>query len=213
MLALVRKYGLFYLTHAVTFFFLCAYSLAASAPNYPFLPALFFSVYLCSAVAMSERETDDPMLGLLPISPRDIMNVKFGLAFAFVVLGWFHMGLFTVLQGLEPHLTVNVIKLSTISASINLLLAASFQLGIHFFGWPSFHKVIIAYAIATGVVCLLFFINLGMRGGNDLRDFPLNLVLDSLPTLVIVFFAVAACALFLLVLRAGPWNSRPRLAG
>ena len=213
MLALVRKYGLFYLLHTVTFFFLCAYSLAADAPNFHFLPAMFFTVYLSSAVAMSERDTDDPMLGLLPISPREIMNAKFGLALAFVVMGWFHMGLFTVLLGLDPHVTVNVIKFATISASINLVLAASFHLGIHFFGWPGFRKVIITYVIGASIVSLLFFISLGRRGGDDLRDFPLNPVLDSLPTLLIVFAAVAACALFLLILRAGPWNSRPRMAG
>ena len=51
MTALLRKYGLFYLAHTVTFFFLCAYSLAADAPNYPYLPALFLPIYLSAAVA------------------------------------------------------------------------------------------------------------------------------------------------------------------
>ena len=58
----------------------------------------------------------------------------------------------------------------------------------------------------------LLFINLGMRGEHDLVKLPLNPVLDYLPTVIIVLAAVAACTVFFMALRAGPWNSRPRLA-
>ncbi len=207
MANLIRKYGMFYLTHAVTFFFLCAYSLAANAPNYPFLPALFLPIYLSAAVAMSEREAGDPLLGILPLTPREIMKVKFILGFVFVVVCWFNMGAFTVLQNLSPQLTVQVMKLNTLSSIFTLLLAAAFQLGIQFFGWPNFHKLIIFCAVMFGLFGIIFFISLAKSGHNHPSEFPLIPVLDSLPVLVVGALAVVGILIFNFALRRGSWDA------
>jgi hypothetical protein len=208
MTALVRKYGLFYLGHTVTFFFLCAYSLAANAPNYPYLPAMFFPLYLSSAVAMSERETGDPLLGVLPITPVEIMRVKFLLAFVFVVIGWLNMSLFTALQGLPPHMTENVMKLNTLGSIYTLLLAGAFQLGIRFFGWSTFHKVIILLAIVSGVFSILFFIGIAERGNYNPDLFPLVPLLESLPAVLVGVLAAGAGFVHYYLLQKGPWNTK-----
>ena len=208
MTALLRKYGLFYLTHAGTFFLLCAYSLAADAPNYPFLPAMFFPIYLSSAVALSERETGDPLLGILPITPGEIMKVKFGLTFAFVVIGWLNMAFFTALLGLDPLIAANVMKLNTICSIYTLVLAGVFQLGLHFFGWSAFHKVIILFTVATGIFSILFFIGVTERGNNYIDLFPLNPALEALPGFLLGIAAIGAGFLFYFVLRRGPWNQQ-----
>jgi len=213
MVALVRKFGLFYLGHAVTFFFLCAYSLAANAPNYPYLPALFFPMYLSAAVAMSERETGDPLLGVLPITPGEIMRVKFILAFVFVVVGWLNMGLFTVLQGLPSQMAENVMKLNTLGCIYTLLLAGGFQLGIHFFGWSLFHKAIILFAVVSSVFGILFFIGLAERGNNHPDLFPLVPFLESLPVGFLGIVTVGAGLVYFFVLREGPWNRVRGYAG
>ena len=208
MAALVRKYGLFYLTHAGTFFLLCAYSLAASAPNYPFLPAMFFPIYLSSTVALSERETGDPLLGILPVTPGEIMKVKFGLTFVFVLIGWLHMAFFTALQDLDPRIVSNVLKLNTISSIYTLALAVVFQLGLHFFGQSVFHKVIVIFTVVTAVFSIVFFIGLAERGNNHIGRFPLNPALEALPGFLVGVAAVGAGILFYLMLKSGPWNPR-----
>jgi hypothetical protein len=211
MAMLLRKYSLFYLAHAGTFFLLCAYSLAANAPNYPFLPPLFFPIYLSSAIVISERETGDPMLGILPITPREIMDVKFALALVFIVIGWLNIGLFTALQGLSPRMAANVMKLATLCAAYSLLLAAAFQLGLHFFGGSAFRKVIIGFTVVTGVFGILFFIGLAESGHRYLSQFPLNPALSSLPWVVVAIAAAAAGLLYHQVLKRGPWNPGARL--
>ncbi len=205
MVALLRKYSLFYLVHATTFFFLCAYSLATNAPNYPFLPAIFFPIYLSSAVAISERNAGDPILGILPLSPGEIMKVKFLLAFVFVIVGWFNMGLFTMLKGLEPHLTWQVMKLNTLGSIYTLLLAAAFQLGIHFFGWNIFQKILILSIVLFAVFSIAFFVGIAESGYNHPDEFPLVPFLDSLPMLVLGVLTLAAVAVYNLALRRGPW--------
>ena len=206
MAALLRKYGLLYLAHTVTFFFLCAYSLAASAPHYPYLPALFLPIYLSAAVATSERETGDPLLAVLPITPGEIMKVKFGLAFAFVVVAWLNMGLFTLLQNLPAVMTANVMKLNTLGAIFTLLLAAFFQLGLQFFGRSIFHKAIIAYTALTGVFGVVFFIGIAERGNNRPEPFPLVPFLESVPGFALVIAAAAVVAVYAWVHRVGPWD-------
>ncbi len=211
MTMLLRKYSLFYLAHAGTFFLLCAYSLAAKAPNFPFLPPLFFPFYLSAAVAISERETDDPMLGILPITPREIMNVKFVLALVFIVIGWLNIGFFTALQGLSPRMAANIMKLATLCAAFSLMLAASFQLGLHFFGASAFRKVIVGFTVVNGVFVVVFFIGLAESGHRHLSDFPLNPSLSSLPWAVVVLALVLAGVLYHQILKRGPWNPGARL--
>jgi len=213
MMALVKKFGLFYLTTAMTFFFLCAYSLAASAPNFPFLPAMFLPIYLSNAVAMSERETGDPLLGVLPISPGEIMKVKFSLAFILVVVSWLNMALFTALQGLPPAMAANVMKLNTIFGIIGLILAAAFQYGIHFFSWGAFHKVIIGFAAVSGVFGIAFFVGLAKKGLNYPGGFPLIPVLETIPGFALGILVIIAVALYHLAYRRGPWNPRRQYAG
>ena len=211
MATLARRFGLFYLTHAVTFFFLCAYALAASAPHYPYLPPLFFPIYLAAAVALSERETGDPMLGILPISPREIVGAKLGLAFAFVVTGWLNMCAFTLLQNLPAHLATDVYKLSALCSAGTLLLALAFQFGIHFFGLRAFHKLIMGFAALSAVFGGLFFVTLAKRGHRHPEVFPLVPFLESVPWLVVALAAFAGVALFYVGLRTGPWNPQREL--
>lgn len=206
MSALIRKYSLFYLTATGTFFFLCAYSLAADAPNYPFLPALFFPLYLAGAMSMSERESGDNLLNILPVTPSEIMKVKFGLIFVFVVIGWLNMTIFTFLQSLEPELAVQVTKLNTISSINTLLLAALFQVGIHFFGWNIFQKVILLFTVIGGIFGIVFFIGLAESGHNHPDMFPLIPFLESLPFFILLAGVFAALGIFYLVMKRGPWS-------
>ena len=206
MAALFRKYGLFYLTSSVTFFFLCAYSLAADAPNYPFLPAMFFPAYLCGAVAMSEHETGDPLLGILPITPGEIMTVKFSLALVFVVVGWLNMTLFTALLDLPSGLAANVSKMNALCAIYTLLLAAGLQMGIRFFGRSAFHKVIIMLTVVSGVFGIAFFIGIAERGLDYPGGFPLVPALESLPGALVGLAAAGAAVVYWLVLRRVGWN-------
>ncbi len=206
MLSLVRQYGLYYLIAAGTFFFLCAYSLVAKAPNFPFLPAMFLPVYLSGAMATSESNTGKPLLSIMPVTIADIMKVKFGLALVFVVVSWYHMALFTYLQGLGSELTWQVLKLNTICSINTLLLAAFFQLGIHFFGRSIFQKVILSFCIGGAVFCIVFLIGLAESGHNHPGKFPLIPFLDSMPSLVIVGGILIALALFYLLLQRAPWG-------
>ncbi len=203
MKALIRKYSLFYLVHSGTFFLLCAYSLAADAPNFPFLPPLFFPIYLSSAVAISERETGDPMLGILPVTPGEIIKVKFILAFFFVVIGWLNMTLFTVVQGLDPVMTTQVMKLNLLGSLFTLLLAAGFQLGLQFFGWRAFHKVIVLTTATTAVFCIIFFVGLAKMGLSGRGGFPLIPALDRMPPLFLVVFSAGVLAIYYWLFRLG----------
>jgi hypothetical protein len=207
MAALLRKYGLFYLAHATTFFFLCAYSLATNAPNYPFLPAIFFPIYLSSAVALSEHNAGDPLLGILPLTPGEVMKVKFLLAFVFVIVGWLNMGLFTMLKGLEPQLTWQVMKLNTLGSIYSLLLAAAYQLGIHFFGWKIFQKILILGIVMFAIFDIAFFVGIAKSGHNPPGDFPLVPFLDSLPMLVLGVLTLAAVFVYNLALHRGSWKA------
>jgi len=162
--------------------------------------------YLGSAVTMSERETGDPLLDVLPITPGEVMRVKFLLAFVFVVVGWLNMAVFTVLQGLPPQMAGNVLKLNTLGSIYTLLLVGLFQLGIQFFGWSLFHKAIILYSIVSSVFSILFFIGITERGNNHPDHFPLVPFLESLPVGVTVIAAVGAGLAYYFLLREGPWN-------
>ncbi len=206
MTALVRKYGLFYLTSTMTFFFLCAYSLAADAPNYPFLPAMFLPAYLCGAVAMSENESGDPLLGVLPITPAEIMTVKFVLALAFVAVAWLNMTLFTTLQDLPGWMVASVWKMNALGAAYTLLLAAGLQLGIRFFGRSAFHKVIILLTVCSGLFGIAFFIAVAESGRAYVGGFPLVPALEKTPGVLVGLAAALAGAVYWFVLRRVEWS-------
>jgi multisubunit Na+/H+ antiporter MnhC subunit len=206
MAALIRKFGLFYLTATGTFFLLCAYGLAARAPNFPYLPAVFLPVYLAGAVAMSERETADPMLDILPVAPGLIVKAKFWLGLGFVALALLHMTLFTAMQGLGEELTWRVMKLNVLSALATLVLAAGFQAGFHFFGQASFHKVVIGFCVAGGVFCLAFFIAVAESGRGHPDLFPLAPTLDLLPMAGVLAAVPVGLALFYQIWKRGPWH-------
>jgi len=212
MSTLLRKYGLFYLAHSVTFFFLCAYSLVAEAPNFPFLPAVFLPIYLCASVALSERETGDPLLGVLPITPREIMTVKFHLAFALVAVCWINMTVFTLLQGLPESLASSVHKMNLLAAVWTLALAAGLQLGLHYFGWSDFRKVIVGLTVLTGLFSIAFFIGLAESGRDHVGGFPLMPALENTPAGVVGLVGIAGVVAYYVLLRKGPWRSRQPLA-
>jgi len=212
MSALLRKYGLFYLAHTVTFFFLCAYSLVAEAPNFPFLPAMFMPIYLCAAVALSERESGDPLLDVLPITPREIMTVKFHLAFALVAVGWVNMTVFTLLQGLPESLAYSVHKLNLLATVWTLALAAGLQLGLHYFGWSNFRKVIIGLTVVTSLFSIAFFVGLAESGRDYVGGFPLVPALESTPAGVVGLVGAVGVVAYYLVLSKGPWRSHQPLA-
>jgi hypothetical protein len=207
MVPLIRMYGLFYLTATGTFFLLCAYGLVAEAPNFPYLPALFLPVYLAGAVAMSERETGDPMLGILPVTPALIVRVKFGLALGFVAIALVNMTIFTAIQYLGGELTLRVMKLNILGAMNTLILGALFQAGFHFFGHSTFHKVIIGFTAVGGFFTILFFVAVAESGRRHPDLFPLAPMLDSLPLGLVLATVPVALWVFYLILRRGPWNA------
>lgn len=209
MAPLIRMYGLFYLTSAGTFFLLCAYSLVAQAPNYPYLPALFLPVYLAGAVAMSEREASDPMLDILPVPPALIARVKFGLALGFVAIALVNVTLFTFMQNLGGELTLRVMKLNVLAAANTLILAALFQAGLHFFGHSTFHKVIIGFTAVGGLFTILFFIAVAESGRDHPDRFPLAPALDGLPLVLVLATVPLALWIYRLVLKRGPWSTSP----
>ena len=94
MFAILRKTSFFYFTHLCTF----------TAPAWPALMkgksgifsmlAFFIPIWLSSSVLWSERQESYALLRTLPVTDREIVRAKFGLALAATFVYWLILSLF-----------------------------------------------------------------------------------------------------------------------
>jgi len=150
MSPILRKSSFFFITHLCTF----------SIPPLTMLPewrnrgmlsvlALWVPVWLSSSVLWSERQESYAFLRTLPVTDREIVRTKFGLALGFAVIYWLILSLLIRgAWGSTPEYA-GYMALASLTCAIAIILAA----GWYIFSWrfgPS--------ALTVGVMAFLMIV-------------------------------------------------------
>lgn len=132
MSAILRKSSFFYVTHLCTFSIPgLAMLLAHENRGMLSVLALWVPVWLSSSVLWSERQESYAFLRSLPVTDREIVRTKFGLALGFAVIYWLILSLFIRgAWGSTPEYA-GYMALASLTCAIAIILAA----GWYIFSW------------------------------------------------------------------------------
>jgi hypothetical protein len=132
MFAVARKSSFFFITHLFTFNLSVVYFLAkGQSGRFLSVMAVFVPMWLSSSVLWSERMESYAFLRTLPVTDREIVRAKFGLAFVAAFVYWFFLTLAVrAAWGFGP-------ALSAYLTLVNLVCACSLALagGWYVFRW------------------------------------------------------------------------------
>jgi hypothetical protein len=150
MSAILRKSSFFFITHVGTFSIPgMAMLLAHEDRRMLSVMALWVPVWLSSSVLWSERQESYAFLRTLPLTDRQIVRTKFGLALGFAVVYWLILSLLVRgAWGSTPEYA-GYMALVSLTCAIAMILAA----GWYIFSWrfgPS--------ALTVGVMALVVIV-------------------------------------------------------
>lgn len=152
MSAIARKSSFFFLTHLGTFS-LPALSMLWSGRNRGVLAvmALWAPVWLSSSVLWSERQESYAFLRMLPVTDRQIVRTKLGLALGFAFTYWLLLALLVRLAWGSTSEYAGYMALVNLSCSLALALMA----GWYVFAWRFGRGALTAGVMAFVVIVIL----------------------------------------------------------
>ncbi|OGD40582.1 MAG: hypothetical protein A2V45_00320 [Candidatus Aminicenantes bacterium RBG_19FT_COMBO_58_17] len=132
MSAILRKSSFFFITHVCTFSIPgMAMLLAHEDRRMLSVMALWVPVWLSSSVLWSERQESYAFLRTLPVTDREIVRTKFGLALGFAVIYWLFLSLLIRgAWGSTPEYA-GYMALASLTCAVSLILAG----GWYIFSW------------------------------------------------------------------------------
>ncbi len=152
MSVILRKSSFFYITH------LCTFSipplgmlLAQGNRGMLSVMALWVPVWLSSSVLWSERQESYAFLRTLPVTDRQIVRTKFGLALGFAVIYWLILSLFIRGAWGSTQEYAGYMALASLTCAGSLVLAGCW----HIFSWrfgPSALTVGVMAFVVIGVL-------------------------------------------------------------
>jgi hypothetical protein len=145
MSAILRKSSFFFITH------LCTFSVPGLAtipmwesPGMISVMALWVPIWLSSSVLWSERQESYAFLRTLPVTDRQIVRTKFGLALGFAFLYWLWLAfLIRRAWGPTPEYA-GYMALATLTCAIAIILVAGWYIFSWRFGLPALTAAVVA---------------------------------------------------------------------
>jgi len=155
MSAILRKSSFFFITH------LCTFSVPGLAtipmwenPGIISMMALWVPLWLSSSVLWSERQESYAFLRTLPVTDRQIVRTKFGLALGFIVLYWAILILLIRRSwGATPEYA-GYMALASLTCAVSIVLAAFWYIFSWRFGVSALTVVVIAVLVIGFIVAL-----------------------------------------------------------
>jgi hypothetical protein len=157
MSAILRKSAFFYFTHLCTFFIPPMYMLAESKNRGVLsIMALWVPVWLSSSILWSERQESYAFLRTLPVTDRQIVRTKFGLALGFAVVYWLILSLFIRAAWSSTPEYAGYMALASLTCSVSLILAGGWYILSWRFGRSALFASVMAFMmigiLATWIV-------------------------------------------------------------
>jgi len=158
MSAILRKSSFFFLTHLCTF----------TIPGLTVIPgwenpgmisvmALWVPLWISSSVLWSERQESYAFLRTLPVTDRQIVRTKFGLALGFIFVYWIFLALLIGRAwGERPEYTPYM-ALASLTCSISIVLVA----GLYLLSWRFG-----VFALTVVVITVLVIAIVGTMAAN-----------------------------------------------
>jgi hypothetical protein len=152
MSAILRKSSFFYITHLCTFVIPPLFMLAESR-NRAMLSvmALWIPVWLSSSVLWSERQESYAFLRMLPVTDRQIVRSKLGLALGFAFIYWLLLALLVRWAWGSTPEYAGYMALVNLTCSLALVLAA----GWYVFAWRFGRAALAAGVMASVAIVIL----------------------------------------------------------
>ncbi len=195
MLAILRQYGLLYITHFFTFSLTIIGPFAKGNHRMYFVPMLLLPVWVTSSVLWSERQGSEQFLKTLPATNREIVRWKFSMLTGACVIYWLLMFAFASMARPEPAMMGVYMRFITYSAVSAYSLGLLAYVGIWFFGKNPMTAVIVLF-ILTWTVFSISVITATKAGRyGSLTELPLVSMVAHLPWYSpFVFVALAGIA-------------------
>jgi hypothetical protein len=152
MSAILRKSSFLYFTHLATFS-IPGIATLFFGRNRPMLSvmALWVPVWLSSSVLWSERQESYAFLGTLPVTDREIVRTKLGLALRFGFLYWLELILLIRRAWSSTPELPGYAALASLMCAIAVLLAAVWYI----VSWRFGQSVLMASAGFFMIICIL----------------------------------------------------------
>ena len=167
MSAILRKSSFFYITHLCTFVIPPLFMLAESR-NRAMLSvmALWIPVWLSSSVLWSERQESYAFLRILPVTDRQIVRTKFGLALGFTAVYWLVVSLFIrAAWGSTPEF-VGYMALTSLACAAALVLAGGWLIVSWRFGQSALAGAVMAFVVIGILSTWLVDVKRRVRAGG-----------------------------------------------
>jgi hypothetical protein len=159
MLAILRKSSFFFITH------LCSYSAPAlymllerKGGGFLSVMALWLPAWLSSSVLWSERQESYAFLRVLPVTDRQIVRTKFGLALGFAFLYWIILFLFNRLTWGSDPVHYYYAALANLCCAVSLVLVAGWYLFSWRFGPSALNVAVVVFTLV--VIFGTFIVNI-----------------------------------------------------
>jgi len=152
MTAILRKSSYFFITHLCTFS-IPPLAMLLSGRNRGMLAvmAIWVPVWLSSSILWSERQESYAFLRTLPVTDRQIVRSKFGLALGFAAIYWLVLSLFIRgAWGSTPEYP-GYMALASLACAVSLVLAG----GWYIFSWRFGRSALFAGVMAFMMIGIL----------------------------------------------------------
>lgn len=167
MSAILRKSSFFFITH------LCTFGVPGLAtipgwenPGMISVMALWVPIWLSSSVLWSERQESYAFLRALPVTDRQIVRTKFGLALGSTFLYWLWLAiLIRRAWGSTPEYA-GYMALASLTCAIAIILVAGWYIFAWRFGLPALTAAVIALLVIVIIITMTANIERMARTGG-----------------------------------------------
>ena len=161
MFAIARKTSFFYFTHIVTFCAPAWPAMLKGKGGSVSMLSFWVPLWLSSSVLWSEKQESYPFLRMLPVTDREIVRAKFGLALAAAFVYWLFLSLFTWWAWNSAWEYPYYMALANLTCAISLPLVACWHIFSWRFGQTALTVGVLAF-IVLGIITA-FILNVDQR--------------------------------------------------
>jgi len=195
MVAILRQYGFFYLSHFFTFFLLVFGPVYSGNRELFFVPMMLLPVWVTSTVLWSERQGSEQFLKTLPATNREIVRWKFTMLSVATCVYWVIMFAFANVARADPALFAIFMRFITYSAVSAFSLGLLAYIGIWFFGKNPMTAVIVLFMLVWTVFTITVISAFKAGHYRTVADLPLVSMVAPMPWYAsLILVALAAIA-------------------
>ena len=167
MSPILRKSSFFFITHLCTFSIPgLAMLLAHENRGMLSVMALWVPAWLSSSVLWSERMESYAFLRTLPVTDREIVRAKFGLALGFAFIYWLFLSLLIRWAWGSTTEYAGYMALANLTCAIAIILAAAWYMFSWRFGIPALTGGVILFLVIVIVATMIANIERMVRSGG-----------------------------------------------